>query len=118
MKNLAPDILRQRFLMEGFVNIDVDKSVIENYFKKITDALSLRMYGEPIIFSPGGEGKAENQGFDAFVPLIDSGISLYYWSSAKFLSVVVYTCKSFDENKALDVTKEFFKIDETASQSF
>ena len=118
MKNLAPDILRQRFLMEGFVNINVDKSVIENYFKKITDALSLRMYGKPIIFSPGGEGKTENQGFDAFVPLIDSGISLYYWSFAKFLSVVIYTCKSFDENKALDVTKEFFKIDETASQSF
>tara|TARA_Y100000034_G_C6608355_1_gene264873 strand:+ start:65 stop:421 length:357 start_codon:yes stop_codon:yes gene_type:complete len=118
MKNLAPDILRQRFLIEGFANIDVDKNVIENYFKKITESLSLRMYGEPIIFSPGGEGKEENQGYDAFVPLIDSGISLYYWSSAKFLSVVIYTCKSFDENKALGVTKEFFKVDETATKSF
>ena len=62
MKNLAPDITRQWFLMEGFVNIDVDKSIIENYFKKITDALSLRMYGKPIIFSPGGECKEKNQG--------------------------------------------------------
>lgn len=104
--------------MEGFVNIDVSKDVIENYFKTVTDNLDLRMYGEPIIFSPGGEGKDENQGFDAFVPLIDSGISLYYWSSAKFLSVVVYTCKSFDEDRALAVTKDFFEIDEVASQSF
>ena len=118
MKNLAPNILRQRFLIEGFINIDVDKNIIADYFKKITDLLNLRMYGEPIIFSPGGEGKKENQGFDAFVPLIDSGISLYYWSTAKFLSVIIYTCKNFDENKALETTKKFFKIEETAIKSF
>jgi len=118
MKNLAPNITRQRFLIEGFVNIKIDKNVIKNYFNKITNALNLRMYGEPIIFSPSGDGKTKNQGFDAFVPLIDSGISLYYWSSSKFLSVVIYTCKSFDENKALATTKEFFKINKTASRSF
>lgn len=96
MKDLAPNITRQRFLMEGYSGIEVNKEQIENYFKKVTNNLNLRMYGEPIIFSPGGEGKEENQGYDAFVPLIDSGISLYYWASAKFLSVVIYTCKSFD----------------------
>jgi hypothetical protein len=118
MKNLAPEILRQRFLMEGYVEIEVDKATIEDYFKNLTDCLKLRMYGEPIIFSPGGEGKEENQGYDAFVPLIDSGISLYYWSSARFLSVVVYTCKSFDEDIALQTTKDFFKIAESATMSF
>jgi hypothetical protein len=36
-----------------------------------------------IIFSPlTGMGKTENAGFDAFVPLIDSGISAYIWSNA------------------------------------
>ena len=118
MKNLAPNIMRQRLLIEGFYKIDANKSVIENYFKKITKSLNLRMYGEPIIFSPGGEGKEENQGYDAFVPLIDSGISVYVWSNAKFLSLIIYTCKSFDENKALEVTKKFWKIDKIESQSF
>jgi len=118
MKNLAPDITRQRLLIEGFVNIEVDKSVIENYLRKITNDLNLKMYGRPIIFSPGGEGKKENQGYDAFVPLIDSGISLYFWSTAKFLSVVIYTCKNFDEGMALEITKDFFKISATASWSF
>lgn len=55
MKNLAPNIKRQRLLIEGFYNIEANKSVIEDYFRGITDYLSLRMYGEPIIFSPGGE---------------------------------------------------------------
>lgn len=76
------------------------------------------MYGEPIVFSPSSLGKAENQGYDAFVPLIDSGISVYIWSNAKFLSAVLYTCKGFDENKAIEVTKKFFEIDEIASWSF
>ncbi|OGJ45449.1 hypothetical protein A2272_06865 [Candidatus Peregrinibacteria bacterium RIFOXYA12_FULL_33_12] len=118
MKNLAPNIMRQRLLIEGFYKIDANKSVIENYFKKITKSLNLRMYGKPIIFSPGGKGKEENQGYDAFVPLIDSGISVYVWSNAKFLSLIIYTCKSFDENKALEVTKKFWKIDKIESQSF
>jgi S-adenosylmethionine decarboxylase len=76
------------------------------------------MYGEPIIFSPGGIGKEENQGYDAFVPLIDSGISVYIWSNAKFFSAVIYTCKGFDEKIAVEVTKKFFKIDEIVWCSF
>ncbi len=76
------------------------------------------MYGKPIIFSPAREGKEINQGYDAFVPLIDSGISVYVWSGAKFLSLIIYTCKNFDEKKAIGITKEFFKIDEIESQSF
>ena len=105
-------------MLEGFYTITVDKSVIEKYFKGITECLNLRMYGEPIIFSPGGEGKEENQGYDAFVPLIDSGISVYVWSSAKFLSLIIYTCKDFDEKKAIEFTREFWNIAEIESRSF
>ena len=118
MRNLAPNITRQRLLIEGFYTITADRKVILNYFNKITKALNLRMYSKPIIFSPGGEGKEVNQGYDAFVPLIDSGISVYVWSNAKFLSLIIYTCKSFDEKKAIDVTKQFWKIDKIESQSF
>jgi S-adenosylmethionine/arginine decarboxylase-like enzyme len=118
MKNLAPNITRQRLLIEGFYNIDADKNVITEYFKTVTKALDLRMYGEPVIFSPAGEGKGVNQGYDAFVPLIDSGISLYVWSNARFVSLIIYTCKSFDENKAIHATKNFWKIDRMESHSF
>ncbi|MBI3033261.1 S-adenosylmethionine decarboxylase [Candidatus Woesearchaeota archaeon] len=118
MKNLAPSITRQRLLIEGFYKIDANKSLIIDYFKIITKSLNLRMYRGPIIFSPCGEGKDINQGYDAFVPLIDSGISVYVWSNTKFLSLIIYTCKSFDKNKAIEVTKRFWKIDKIESQSF
>jgi len=118
MKNLAPDILRQRLLIEGFYNIVVNQETIEKYFNEITKKLNLRMYGEPIVFSPEGIGRQDNQGYDAFVPLIDSGISLYVWGNKKFISLIIYTCKSFDEKVAIKETKDFFKINEIATESF
>jgi len=110
MKDIAPNILRQRLLIEAFYTKDIDQKIIENYFYGITTHLGLKTYGKPIIFSPAGMGKAENQGYDAFIPLIDSGISLYVWASAKFLSVVIYTCKSFVKEKAITYTKNYFGI--------
>ncbi|MFH0817689.1 MAG: S-adenosylmethionine decarboxylase [Candidatus Micrarchaeota archaeon] len=118
MKNIAPNIFRQRLLLEGFYSIRVDEKAIKRYFKHISSELGLRAYGKPTIFSPGGRGKKENQGYDAFVPLIDSGISLYVWSNAKFLSLILYTCKGFDEKSAIITTKEFFKMKKLVHCSF
>jgi len=118
MKNLAPDIIRQRLLIEGFYTINVDEKAIGDYFRKITDSLKLRTYGEPTIFSTGKTGKEINQGYDAFVPLIDSGISVYIWANAKFFSVIIYTCKDFDESVAKEVTKQFFGSENIEFLSF
>jgi hypothetical protein len=68
MENLAPDITRQRLLIEGFFTIDVDEDVIRAYFERLTTEMQLRTYGAPTIFAPEGDGRAENQGYDAFVP--------------------------------------------------
>ena len=51
-----------------------------------------------------------NAGFDAFMPLIDSGIAAYVWSGPTFLSVVIYSCAPFDEPAAVAHTREFFNI--------
>jgi len=105
-------------LIEGFYTVGVDRESIEKYFQTITHALKLRTYGKPIIFSPDGIGKKINQGYYAFVPLIDSGISVYIWGNEKFFSGIIYTCKGFDEKKAIAVTKKFFKMSKIVSQSF
>src|SRR5436190_5735519 len=108
MEDLAPDILRQRLLIEGFFAVEVTEDVIRNYFDGLTSTLNLQTYGAPTIFAPAGLGRAENQGYDAFVPLIDSGISLYVWSGPRFLSVVAFTCKRFDAEQAVRFTRDFF----------
>ena len=118
MEDLAPDITRQRLLVEGFFTVDVDEDVIRAYFERITTEMQLRTYGAPTIFAPEGDGRAENQGYDAFVPLIDSGISLYVWSGPRFMSVIIFTCKHFDSSTAVRVTREFFACSQVVAQEF
>lgn len=120
MKNLAPDIFRQRLLIEGFYETDMSKEVLEKYLLSVAEHVNLRTYGKPIIFSPAsGMGSEENAGYDAFLPLIDSGISAYVWSNAKFFSIVIYTCKGFKEQAAIEFTREYFTVSgEIVSTSF
>lgn len=111
MKNIAPEIVRQRLLIEGYFTHEITREVLSSFLFGIADQLNLKVYGEPTIFSPAGMGKEENQGFDAFIPLIDSGISAYVWSKNKFFSVILYTCKNFDTEAAISYTKSYFKVE-------
>jgi S-adenosylmethionine decarboxylase len=120
VKNIAPDIFRQRLLMEAFYTIDVSRENLAGYLVSVAKHLGLRTYGQPVIFSPAsGVGKEENQGFDAFLPLIDSGISAYVWSKAKFISIVLFTCKEFDQAEAIAFTKRYYAVSqEMVSRAF
>lgn len=118
MGDLAPEIVRQRLLIEGYYEAEVDEQRVEGYLEGVAAHLGLRAYGRGAIFSPEGEGKDENQGFDAFLPLIDSGISLYVWTSARFVAVVLFTCKAFDTAAAVAFTAEYFGLTRHESQAF
>jgi S-adenosylmethionine decarboxylase len=118
VRDLAPDIVRQRLLIEGLYGRDVSREDVERYLIDLAAHLSLRTYGNPIVHAPGGAGKDENQGFDAFIPLIDSGISLYVWSKRRFFAVVLFTCKAFDAQAALDFTRRFFGASEIEHRGF
>jgi S-adenosylmethionine decarboxylase len=118
MRNLAPHVFRQRLLVEGYYAGDVTRERLTAYLLGVAAHLELKAYGEPTIYSPAGLGKAENQGFDAFLPLVDSGISAYVWSSARFFSIVLYTCKGFDPQAAAAYTREFFGAAEIESLTF
>jgi len=52
------------------------------------------------------------------VPLIDSGISLYVWTEARFLACVAFTCKAFDSDRAVEFTSSFFRMGDIAWQVF
>ena len=118
MYSIAPDIFRKRLLIEGFFTTSVNEQSIIDFFIFITAGLNLKTYGQPIIHATRGVGKDANQGYDGFVPLIDSGIYLAVWSNQKFLSLITYTCKDFDETKALQLTKEYFAMTESEHKLF
>jgi S-adenosylmethionine decarboxylase len=105
-------------LIEGYYTINMNQAIVESYLLSVASHLDLRTYGKPIVHAPSGLGKEENQGFDAFIPLIDSGISLYVWSSAKFFATVLFTCKAFDNEAAVNFTKEYFDASRIEDRPF
>lgn len=118
MRDLAPDIVRQRLLIEGYYSVEVDRYMVEQYLLGVAAHLDLRTYGQAIVHAPGGTGRHANQGFDAFLPLIDSGISLYVWSHKHFFATVLFTCKAFDIDRALQFTRKYFGAAELEHRSF
>jgi S-adenosylmethionine decarboxylase len=118
MRDLAPDITRQRLLIEGRYGAPIDAAAVEAYLLDLAAHLQLRTYGRPIVHAPGGAGKDENEGFDAFIPLIDSGISLYVWTRKRFFAAVLFTCKRFDVDQALSFTRTFFAAADLEHRSF
>jgi hypothetical protein len=110
MHDLAPEIFRQRLLVEGRYGREIGADEVRAYLTGLAAHLGMRAYGEPTIHSPAGAGKAENQGYDAFLPLVDSGVALYVWTAARFFSVVMFTCKPFDVDSALDFTRRYFAV--------
>lgn len=118
LTDIAPDIFRKRLLIEGYFAADVTEESLTNYFAHITGGLNLKTYGAPIIHKTSGEGKSVNEGFDGFVPLVDSGIYIGVWVNPKFLSTIIYTCGEFDADKAVQLVKEFFQLGEFQSAIF
>ena len=105
-------------LIEAKYSSRVDADAVRQYLLELATELNLRTYGEPTIHSPGAQGKDINQGYDAFVPLIDSGISLYIWINERFISCVVYTCRDFPTDAAIRFTQDFFQTTEIEWQEF
>ncbi|MEM8985206.1 MAG: S-adenosylmethionine decarboxylase [Pseudomonadota bacterium] len=82
------------------------------YMIDVCAHLGLRAYAEPMIYAPAdGMGKDENAGYDAFMSLIDSGISAYIWKNRAFFSILLYTCKDFDETAAVAFTRKAMECD-------
>ena len=118
LTNIAPKVFRKRLLVEGYFTVTVTEDSLRGYFSRLTSDLGLRTYGEPIIHRTNGAGKDVNEGFDGFVPLIDSGIYISVWLNPKFLSTIIYTCGEFDAEKAVALVGEIFRLSDFQSAIF
>jgi hypothetical protein len=118
LTDIVPDIFRKRLLVEGYFTVEVSAETLLKYFSQITTELGLRTYGDPIIHETHGAGKNVNEGFDGFVPLVDSGIYIGVWMNPRFLSTIIYTCGEFNSETAVKAVKDFFQLSEFQSAIF
>lgn len=105
---IAPEVIRQRLVVDLTTGKDLTKSSIEQFLKDFVGELNLSSYGGPMIYETGGIGKSINQGFDGFIALVDSGISISTWKDSGLVSIYIHTCKEFSEEKAIGFVKKYF----------
>jgi S-adenosylmethionine/arginine decarboxylase-like enzyme len=118
LRDLAPDVVRQRLLIEALYTAPADEARIDEFLHGLAQHLHLRTYARATIVAPGGVGRADNEGYDAFLPLIDSGISLYVWTERRFLACVLFTCKAFDAERAVSYLEGFWATSDSTWMPF
>lgn len=112
-------IKRERLVIECTLHSveNITQDSVKNYLVELSQAL-----GMTIVMGPISHTWAKNHnpqkygGFEALLVWAESGTQLYYWEEEKFLTVDIYTCKSFSIPKALEVTQNHFDVDQLAYQ--
>ncbi len=108
-KNLAPNIVRQRLIIEGTTIEIVPPLAIEAYLKKLADITKMEILGGPFTRS------AHELGYAGWVHWRTSGGHFYSYPPNAFgqcndalFTVDTYTCKPFSVSEAVDFTRQYF----------
>lgn len=105
MKDLAPEIYRQRAVIEGRPHRELTSREIKTYLTGLSDVLHMVALIEPVTHRSPKYGEA------AWIHWESSGAHFYAWDYPRlFFSVDIYTCKAFDAGDAVRYTKEFFNL--------
>ena len=102
--DLAPEIHRQRLVIEGTVEQSISDDQIKDYLtqlSRVTDMVPLMI---PMTH------RSDLYGWAGWIHWETSGAHFYAWDvPRKFFSVDMYTCKAFDPADAVKFTREYFK---------
>ncbi len=113
MRNLAPEIYRQRAVIEGYPNAPLKALEIKDYLRKLSDVLGMKTLIDPITHRSDLYGEA------AWIHWETSGAHFYAWDVPRlFFSVDIYTCKKFDIQDAVKFTKKYFNASKIEFKEF
>lgn len=112
-KDLAPDIYRQRLVIEGFPKYEINSDDIKKYLSMLSKTIDMNELLNPVTHL------SEKYGWAGWIHWETSGAHLYAWESPiKFFSVDIYTCKKFNPLTAVNFTKNFFECSDISYKEF
>lgn len=104
MKDLAPPIFRQRLVIEGYPIQPITDTAIANYLSQLSKKLDMIEILSPVTH------RSDSFGWAGWIHWETSGAHFYAWEQPMlFFSVDIYTCKAFDDEVAIDFTKQYFQ---------
>jgi S-adenosylmethionine decarboxylase len=112
-QDLAPQVLRQRLVVEGYPIRPVTDDAIKDYLCRLSDFIGMRTLLEPVTH------RSDLYGWAGWIHWETSGAHFYAWERPLlFFSVDIYSCKAFDVNAALDFTRRYFDATKLTCKSF
>jgi len=113
MKDLAPDIHRQRLVIEGVPARPISADQIIAYLSSLSGVLEMNALMVPMThLSP-------KFGWAGWVHWETSGAHFYAWEVPQlFFSVDIYTCKPFRDEAAVEFTRTMFEAEVVEHHGF
>jgi S-adenosylmethionine/arginine decarboxylase-like enzyme len=112
MKDLAPDIYRQRLVIEGYPPKPITDKEIVSYLSELSTKIGMVKLIDPVTHL------SDSFGWAGWIHWETSGAHFYAWDQPRlFFSVDIYTCKEFSASDAVTFTKEFFNATEVEYKS-
>jgi hypothetical protein len=113
MVDLAPDIYRQRLVVEGLVSAPIGSDEIVAYLSELSVVLEMVTLITPVTH------QSDTYGWAGWIHWETSGAHFYAWDQPRlFFSVDIYTCKAFSVARAVDFTQRFFHASEVSYREF
>lgn len=105
MDDLAPEIYRQRAVIEGRPHRAITDTQVKEYLSGLSEVLHMTTLISPVTHRSDQYGEA------GWIHWESSGSHFYAWDYPRlFFSVDIYTCKPFEVIDAVKYTKKYFGI--------
>lgn len=113
MLDLAPEICRQRLVVEGLCKAPIDAGSIRDYLAKLSEEIGMITLIDPVTH------QSPLYGWAGWIHWETSGAHFYAWDVPRlFFSVDIYACKPFSVEAVLDFTRNFFDAPSVVHKAF
>lgn len=102
-KNLAPNLVRQRVIIEGTTERIIEREAICSYLQELANITEME------VLSPPEAHSAHDMGYGGWIHWKSSGAAFYsYPTNPPLFTVDCYTCKPFSAEQAAEFTRKYF----------
>ncbi|OGI89675.1 hypothetical protein A2911_02640 [Candidatus Nomurabacteria bacterium RIFCSPLOWO2_01_FULL_40_15] len=102
-KNLAPNLVRQRVIIEGTSKEIIEPEKIKEYLDKLAEVTKMEKLSGPYAYS------AHDMGYGGWIHWKSSGAAFYsYPTNPPLFTIDCYTCRPFSTKETAEFTRKFF----------
>lgn len=90
-----------------------DMQICYDYLDKLPELIGMEKQSAPTLILTDAQKYPDKAGFSGWVALVESGIQIHTLIPTKFISIDVYSCRKFNPELVLYITKMFFDLKES-----